>query len=68
MKKSITKTSDTSNVSPSRRNEYTAHIERDGKWFIACCPEVLGANGQGKTKGACLKSLDKAVQLIREDQ
>ena len=30
-------------------NEFTAVIERDGEWFIAFCPEVPGANGQGKT-------------------
>ena len=23
---------------------------RDGKWFIAYCPEIPGANGQGRTK------------------
>jgi len=28
-------------------NEFTAIIERDGDWFIAYCPEVPGANGQG---------------------
>jgi hypothetical protein len=28
-------------------NEFTAIIERDGKWFIAYCPEVPGANGRG---------------------
>ena len=29
------------------RNEFTAVVERDQKWFIAYCPEVPGANGQG---------------------
>mgnify|MGYP003794415883 FL=1 len=28
-------------------NEFTAIIEQDGKWFIAYCPEVTGANGRG---------------------
>ncbi|NLF06823.1 MAG: type II toxin-antitoxin system HicB family antitoxin [Pirellulaceae bacterium] len=49
-------------------NEFTAIVERDGKWFIAYCPEVPGANGQGKTKAACLKSLAKAIHLILEDR
>ena len=31
------------------RNEFTAIIERDDDWFIAYCPEVPGANGQGRT-------------------
>ncbi|MCD4726603.1 MAG: type II toxin-antitoxin system HicB family antitoxin [Pirellulales bacterium] len=49
-------------------NEFTAIVERDGKWFIAYCPEVPGANGQGRTKSACLKSLAKAIQLILDDR
>ena len=47
-------------------NEFTAIIERDGKWFVAYCPEIPGANGQGKTKAACLKSLAQAIDLILE--
>ena len=49
-------------------NEFTAIIERDGKWFVAYCPEVPGANGQGRTKAACLKSLTQAIHLILEDR
>jgi predicted RNase H-like HicB family nuclease len=50
------------------RNEFTAIIERDGDWFIAYCPEVPGANGQGKTLEECRKSLADAVALILEDR
>jgi predicted RNase H-like HicB family nuclease len=32
------------------RNEFTAIIERDEQWFIAYCPEIPGANGQGMTQ------------------
>jgi predicted RNase H-like HicB family nuclease len=49
-------------------NEFTAIIERDGKWFIAYCPEIPGANGQGKTRDECLKSLSKAIDLVLEDR
>jgi len=49
-------------------NEFTAIVERDGKWFIAYCPEIPGANGQGKTKAECLKSLSAAIDLILEDR
>ena len=49
-------------------NEFSAVIERDGKWFVAYCPEVAGANGQGKTKAACLKNLSEAIALILEDR
>ena len=37
-------------------NTYTAVFERDGDWFIAYCPEIPGANGQGRTKGRRAKA------------
>ena len=49
------------------RNEFTALIERDGPWYIAYCPEIPGANGQGKTKATALKSLAGAISLVLED-
>ena len=49
------------------RNEFTAVVERDKRWYIAYCPEIPGANGQGKTKSA-LKSLRGAIALILEDR
>jgi predicted RNase H-like HicB family nuclease len=50
------------------RNEFTALVERDGCWYIACCPEIPGANGQGTTRAAALKSLACAINLILEDR
>ena len=50
------------------RNEFTAIIERDGAWFVAYCPEVPGANGQGRTKALARKSLVAAIALILEDR
>ena len=50
------------------RNEFTAVIERDGKWFIAYSPEIPGANGQGKTKAEALASLRDAIALILDDR
>jgi len=49
-------------------NEFTAIIEKDGRWFIAYCPEIPGANGQGRTKKECLQSLSDAINLILEDR
>ena len=49
-------------------NEFTAIIEQDGEWWIAYCPEIPGANGQGKTKEECLSSLSDAVDLILTDR
>ncbi|MBI1885317.1 MAG: type II toxin-antitoxin system HicB family antitoxin [Chloroflexi bacterium] len=50
------------------RNEFTAIIERDGKWYVAYCPEIPGANGQGRTKEEARASLAQAVALILEDR
>jgi predicted RNase H-like HicB family nuclease len=50
------------------RNEFTAIVEKDGKWFVAYSPEIPGANGQGKTKTEALKSLSQAIDLILEDR
>ena len=49
-------------------NEFTAIIEKDGEWFIAYCPEIPGANGQGRTKEESLQSLSDAISLILEDR
>lgn len=50
------------------RNEFTAVIERDGDWYIAYCPEVPGANGQGRTIEECRQSLVEAIALILADR
>ena len=49
-------------------NEFTAIVERDGAWFIASCPEISGANGQGESKEDALESLVDALTLILEDR
>jgi predicted RNase H-like HicB family nuclease len=50
------------------KNEFTAIIERDGEWYIAYCPEIPGANGQGRTKDEARESLAKAIELILDDR
>ena len=50
------------------RNEFTAIIEKDGEWYIAYCPEIPGANGQGRTVDECKQSLAEAVSLILDDR
>ena len=50
------------------RNDFTAIIERDGEWYIAYCPEIPGANGQGRTKDEARESLAEAIELILEDR
>lgn len=50
------------------RNEFTAIFERDGDWVLAYCPEIPGANGQGRTKAEARASLASAIALILEDR
>ncbi len=49
-------------------NEFTAIIERDGEWYVAYCPEIPGANGQGRSKDEAKGSLVDAISLILEDR
>ena len=49
-------------------NEFTAVFERDDDWVIAYCPEIPGANGQGRTKDEARDSLAQAIALILEDR
>ena len=50
------------------RHEFTAVFERDGDWHIAYCPEIPGANGQGKTKEDARQNLADAISLILLDR
>ena len=52
-------------------NQFTAIIEQDahyGEWHIAYCPEIPGANGQGKTRDEARENLAEAIALILEDR
>jgi predicted RNase H-like HicB family nuclease len=49
-------------------NEFTAIVEREGEWFVAYCPEIPGANGQGMSKAECLRSLSEAIDLVLQDR
>ena len=50
------------------RNEFTAVIEQDGEWYVAYCPEIPGANGQGKTRDEARENLAEAIVLILTDR
>jgi predicted RNase H-like HicB family nuclease len=49
------------------RNEFTAIFERDGEWYVGYCPEIPGANGQGRTLKECRENLVQAIALILDD-
>lgn len=49
------------------RNEFTAIIEPgDDGWWIGHCPEVPGANGQGRTPEEALEDLRAGIELMLE--
>lgn len=50
-------------------NEFTAIIEppeEEGAWFIASCPEIPEANGQGLTEEEARQSLADGITLVLE--
>lgn len=49
-------------------NEFTAIIERDEQWYVAYCPEIPGANGQGASLEECKQNLSDAIALILQDR
>lgn len=46
---------------------FTAIFEKGDDYYIGYCPEVPGANGQGKTVDECRESLKGAIKLILKD-
>ena len=50
------------------QNQFTAVFEQDGDWVIGYCPEIPGANGQGRTMDEARESLAEAIALILEDR
>ena len=64
----LKKMTEAGEVRQKRKNEFTAIMERDGDWFVAFCPEVPGANGQGKTWEEARENLAEAVALVLEDR
>jgi predicted RNase H-like HicB family nuclease len=50
-------------------NEFTAVIESaEEGGFVAFCPELPGANGQGETVQEAKKNLAEAIELILMDR
>ncbi len=49
------------------RNEFTAILQPgDDGWWVAQCPEVPGANGQGRTPDEARTDLAAAIELMLE--
>lgn len=45
----------------------TAQVHREGKWFVAFCPEFPEGNGQGRTEQASVASLLASIALLQAD-
>ena len=46
--------------------EYTAVIEKRGRWYVAYVEELPGVNTQGKTLTEARRNLREALKLILE--
>ena len=49
------------------RHEFTYIIEPpedDDPWYLAFCPEVPEANGQGRTEEEAIESLKAAIEMM----
>lgn len=46
----------------------TAEIHKEGEWYVAFCPEMPEANGQGRTQAECVENLKEAILLLLEDR
>ena len=46
----------------------TAEIHKEGEWYVAFCPEMPEANGQGRTQEESMASLKQAILLLLEDR
>jgi len=47
--------------------EFTAVIEKRGRWYIAYVEEIPGVNTQGRTLAEARENLKEALQLILEE-
>ena len=46
--------------------EFTAVIEKKGRWYVVWVEEIPGVNTQGKTLAEARRNLKEALQLILE--
>ena len=49
------------------KREFTAVIEKKGRWYVAWIEEIPGVNSQGKTLPEARRNLKEALQLILEE-
>ena len=50
-----------------RTLEFSSVVNREGKWYVATCPE-LGITTQGKTVEGSIDNLREPIELYLEDE
>jgi len=50
-----------------RSLEFSSVVSKEGKWYVAYCPELEIAS-QGKSVEAALENLREAIELYLEDE
>ena len=51
-----------------RGRDYTATVQRSGRWWIGWMDEVPGVNSQGRTRDELLENLGSALEEALETQ
>ena len=49
------------------KREFTAVIEKHGKWYVVWVKEISGVNTQGRTLAEARQNLKEALELILEE-
>ena len=53
------------------KNEYTAVVQRDGRWWVGWLEEIPGVNCQGETREELMENLrsalEEALEMNRSD-
>ena len=47
--------------------EFTAVIQKRGRWYIAWVEEIPGVNTQGRTLAEARRNLKEALQIVLEE-
>lgn len=48
------------------QRQFTAIIEKRGKWYVATVEEIPGVNTQGRTLAEARRNLKEAIELVIE--
>lgn len=48
------------------KNEYTAVVQKDGRWWVGWLEEIPGVNSQGETREELMENLRSALEEALE--